>query len=150
MFGGGSLPPPISLEERMCGCRGGFLLTGGDARHISLLGFLLRAFVSSLRSPPFLSSAERQDGGAVAGYFSFLCPSQGWPMRSLDVLVFFFFRQTNLEVFPMLGAVLKRVMRLFSVLLLTDVVLTRHVLVLMYVSVCIHIYAPLPSLVLCC
>lgn len=41
----------------------------------------------------------------------------------------------------MLGAVLNRVMRLFSVLLLTDVVLARHILVLIYVyvSVCVRI-----------
>jgi len=60
----------------------------------------------------------------------------------------------NLEVFPLLEAVLKRVTRLFSVLLLTDVVLARPVLALMYlcVSVCVHkhIYASLPSLVFGC
>lgn len=49
----------ISLEERPCGCRGGFLLTRGDAWPVSPLGpFLLHAFASSLRSPPFLSAAE--------------------------------------------------------------------------------------------
>lgn len=70
--------PPISLEECMCGCKGGFLLTGGDAWHISPLGpFLLLAFASSLRSPPFLSSAERQDGGAVAGVLLLPLPGVG-------------------------------------------------------------------------
>lgn len=45
-------------------------------------------------------------------------------------------------MFPLLEAVFERVLRLFSVLLLTDVVLAGRVLVLMYVyvTVCINAY----------
>lgn len=46
----------------------------------------------------------------------------------------------------MLEAVFKRVLRLFSVLLLTDVVLARRVLVLMYVCVTVCINAHIGAL----
>lgn len=48
--GGWGHPPLISLKERVCGCRGGFLLTGGDAWQISPLGPFL-SFVFSASSP---------------------------------------------------------------------------------------------------
>lgn len=111
MFGGGV--SPISFEECICGRRGRFHLTGGDAWGISLLGpFLLHAFASSLRSPPFLSSAERQDGGAFAGYSSFLCPLWVWRMRSPHLLGFFLCRLNSRAVF-LVGGCFKKSYEVF-------------------------------------
>lgn len=150
MFGGA--PPRQFLLKSVC------VGAEGDSRSGAMLGMFLHLgrFSFTLLPPPFAlrpsSPQPGQDGGAVAGYSSFLCPPSVWPTRSLDLLGLFFFVVSTLEVFPLLEAVFKRVMRLFSVLLITDVVLAAHVVMYLHVSVCayIHMYMHPTPLILCC
>lgn len=82
--------PPISLEKHMCGVEGDF----PSPEAMLVIFLLLSRFSLTLSPPPFAlrpsSPRLRQDGGAAAGY-SFLCPTWVWPMRSLDLLGWFFF-----------------------------------------------------------